>query len=243
VPERAGDEELQLVQTVPERVYRAAPRGRFRILESYVGALASATRLIYLESQFLWSPELVDLLADKIRRPPNDDFRIVVVLPAHPDSGNDESRGQVGRLLDCDDGSGRFLACSLYSRDGARSSLVYVHAKIGVVDDRWLTIGSANLNEHSLFNDTGVNLVSWNPTLARETRERLWAEHLELPLELVRAAEPTALVDERWRPLAVEQRHRRERGEPLTHRVVELPGASRRSRRLIGPLQGLVVDG
>jgi phosphatidylserine/phosphatidylglycerophosphate/cardiolipin synthase-like enzyme len=239
----AGKEELQLVQTIPERVYRATPRGRFRILESYVGAIASAERLIYLESQFLWSPELVGLLAEKLRSPPSEDFRVVVVLPTHPDSGNDDSRGQVARLVGCASDSRRFLACALYARDGERTSPVYVHAKIGIVDDRWLTIGSANLNEHSLFNDTEVNLVSRSPVLARETRERLWAEHLELPIETVRQSTPLELVDGHWHPIAAEQLERRLRGEPLTHRLVKLPGVSRRSRRLLGPLQGLVVDG
>ena len=33
------------------------------------------------------------------------------------------------------------------------------------------------------------------------------------------------------------------RGAPLTHHLVELPGVSRRSRRLLGPLDALVVDG
>jgi phosphatidylserine/phosphatidylglycerophosphate/cardiolipin synthase-like enzyme len=146
-------------------------------------------------------------------------------------------------LADADDGAGRFLACSLYSRKGATRSPVYVHAKIGIVDDRWLTIGSANLNEHSLFNDTEVNLVTCDPELARATRERLWAEHLELPVEEVRAREPTDVVDDHWFPIAEEQLDRRNRDEPLTHRLVRLPGASRRSRRLFGPLQGLVVDG
>jgi phosphatidylserine/phosphatidylglycerophosphate/cardiolipin synthase-like enzyme len=242
-PAQSGEHELQLVQTIPEKVYRARPRGAFRILETYVHAFRSAERLIYLESQFLWSPELVEILAEKLRRPPRDDFRIVAVLPSHPDSGNDESRGQVGVLVDADGGDGRFLACALYARNGAAREPVYVHAKIGIVDDRWLTIGSANLNEHSLFNDTEVNLVSCEPELARATRERLWAEHLELPLDEVRGHEAAELVDERWYPVAEAQLDRHNRGEPLTHRLVRLPGASRRSKRLLGPLQGLVVDG
>jgi phosphatidylserine/phosphatidylglycerophosphate/cardiolipin synthase-like enzyme len=165
-PGEPGEHALQLVQTIPEKVYAARPRGAFRILETYVRAFRSAERLIYLESQFLWSPELVEILAEKLRRPPSDDFRIVAVLPSHPDSGNDNSRGQVGALADADDGAGRFLACALYARDGERVEPIYVHAKIGIVDDRWLTIGSANLNEHSLFNDTEVNLVSCEPELA-----------------------------------------------------------------------------
>ncbi len=239
-----GDRELQLVQTVPEKIYEGRSRGEFRILETYVRALGSAERLVYLESQFLWSPELVELLADKLRRPPSDDFRLVIVLPSHPDSGGDDSRGQVGALAAADQGAGRFLACALYARsDTGEAEPVYVHAKIGIVDDRWLTLGSANLNEHSLFNDTEVNLVSCEPELARGVRERLWAEHLELPLEDVRGADPVALVDERWRPIASEQLQRRRRGERLTHRLVELPAVSRRARGLLGPIQGLVVDG
>jgi phosphatidylserine/phosphatidylglycerophosphate/cardiolipin synthase-like enzyme len=243
MPAESSEHELQLVQTIPEKVYRARPHGTFRILESYIRALSSAERLIYLESQFLWSPELVEILVGKLRQPPGDDFRIVAVLPARADSGNDDSRGQVGVLADADAGAGRFLACALYARNGAVREPIYVHAKIAVVDDRWLTVGSANLNEHSLFNDSEVNLVSCEPELARGTRERLWAEHLELPLDQVRGREPSRLVDERWFPIAEEQLDRRNRDEPLTHRLVRLPGASRRSRRLFGPLQGLVVDG
>ena len=55
-------------------------------------------------------------------------------------------------------------------RSGALTSPVYVHAKIGIVDDRWLTLGSANLNEHSLFNDTELNVVTCDAALARQTR-------------------------------------------------------------------------
>jgi phosphatidylserine/phosphatidylglycerophosphate/cardiolipin synthase-like enzyme len=117
-----------------------------------------------------------------------------------------------------------------------------VHAKVGIVDDEWLTVGSANLNEHSFFNDTEMNVVCCDPELARETRLRLWAEHLELAVEQV-AGEPARVVDELWRPIAIEQRERSERCEPPTHRMRELPGVSRRSAALLGPVQAMVVDG
>jgi len=39
---------------------------------------------------------------------------------------------------------------------------------VGIVDDAWMTIGSANLNEHSLFNDTEMNLVTHDPVLRRK---------------------------------------------------------------------------
>ena len=102
---------VQLVRTVPEDVYdaaaRAASSGSSRPTSR---ALRGARELIYLENQFLWSPEIVDILAEKLRDPPDARFRVVVLLPAKPNNGDDDTRGQLGRLVDADDGAGRFLA-------------------------------------------------------------------------------------------------------------------------------------
>jgi phosphatidylserine/phosphatidylglycerophosphate/cardiolipin synthase-like enzyme len=238
----AGDVELQIVRTVPEKLYDFAPRGDFRIIEAYLRALRSAQHLIYLENQFLWSPEIVDVLADKLRRPPADDFRVVVMLPAKPNNGADDTRGQLALLADADGDQGRFLATTIQSRSGDTSDRAYVHAKVGIVDDRWLTLGSANLNAHSFFNDSEVNVVTCDAALARDTRLRLWAAHLERDIDEI-AGDPSTVIDELWRPIAAEQRERRQRGEPLTHGLVELQATSRRSTRLLGPLQALLVDG
>jgi phosphatidylserine/phosphatidylglycerophosphate/cardiolipin synthase-like enzyme len=238
----AGKVELQVVRTVPEKLYEFAPRGDFRIIEAYVRALRSAERLIYLENQFLWSPEVVSILADKLRRPPSDDFRLVLMLPGRPNIGQDDTRGQLGILDEADGAGKRLLATTIRARSGHTSDRVYVHAKVGIVDDRWLTLGSANLNAHSFYNDTEVNVVACDPALARETRLRLWASHLERETSEI-AGDPAGVIDELWRPIASEQRARRSRGEPLTHRLVELPAASRRVERLLGPLQALLVDG
>jgi phosphatidylserine/phosphatidylglycerophosphate/cardiolipin synthase-like enzyme len=240
VPEPAGDVELQLVRTVPERVYRRLYRGEFSILESYLRALRSARRFVYLENQFLWSPEIVEVLQDKLRNPPDDRFRLLVVLPVKPNNGNEDTRGQLGVLAEADALSHRFLACTLYEHGGKRP--VYVHAKIGIVDDEWLTLGSANLNEHSLFNDSEVNVVSHDPHLARATRLRLWSEHLARPAdELDR--DPTPVIDDLWRPLAQRQLELLRAGERPTHRLVRLPHVSRRAEALRGPISGLLVDG
>jgi len=238
----AGTHTVQVVRTIPEHVYDAVPDGDFGILESYIRALRSAESFVYLENQFLWSPEIAAVLREKLERPPADSFRLLLVLPAKPNSGNDDTRGMLGELVDADAGAGRLLACTLYARSGALADPVYVHAKVGIVDDRWLTVGSANLNEHSLFNDTEVNVVTHDEDLARSTRLRLWSEHLELDAAEIEG-DPIEVVDRRWRPVAEEQLRRRESGLPLTHRLVLLPGVSARAGRLLGPLQGLVVDG
>jgi phosphatidylserine/phosphatidylglycerophosphate/cardiolipin synthase-like enzyme len=240
-PAPAGDVEAQLIRTVPERLYDTIPRGDFRILEAYTRALRTARELIYLENQFLWSSEIGEILQEKLAHPPTDDFRMVLLLPARPNDGADDTRGQLADLVDCDGGAGRLLACSLYAL-GAQPQQVYVHAKIGIVDDHWLTLGSANLNEHSLFNDTEVNVVTTDPRLARETRLRLWSEHLQRPGDEI-SGPAARVVDEVWKPIAEEQARRREAGQPPTHRLCLLPGVSRRKRRLLGPINGLLVDG
>jgi phosphatidylserine/phosphatidylglycerophosphate/cardiolipin synthase-like enzyme len=69
---------------------------------------------------------------------------------------------------------------------------IYVHAKMMLVDDVFVGIGSANLNNRGLFYDGEINVFSVpaalrasprNPVLA--LRRRLWAEMLDLPASVV----------------------------------------------------------
>jgi phosphatidylserine/phosphatidylglycerophosphate/cardiolipin synthase-like enzyme len=205
--------EAQFVRTVPERLYDPCRDGEWSILE-------------------------------KLRRPPHDDFRVIALLPSHPNNGADDSRGQVGLLIDADkqcDDTTRFLACTLY-QPGPGGRPVYVHSKAAVIDDAWLTVGSANLNAHSLFNDTEANIVVRDPELAREVRLRLWEEHLERPREEI-DGDPARVFDELWKPLADERLERRKRDGWADGKLTLLPHVSRRSEALWGPLNGLFVDG
>jgi len=240
-----GGVEAQFVRTVPAGLYEPWCDGEWSILESYLRALRAAERLVYLESQFLWSPEVAFVLAEKLRRPPCDDFRVIVLLPARPNNGADDSRGQIGILIDADQESGddttRFLACTLY-QPGPGGNSVYVHSKAAIVDDEWLTVGSANLNEHSLFNDTEANIVVRDPALAREVRLRLREEQLEWPREEV-DGDPARVFDELWKPLAEKRLEQRKRDGWADGKLTLLPHVSRRSEALWGPLNGLFVDG
>ncbi|HXK15192.1 MAG TPA: phospholipase D family protein [Gaiellaceae bacterium] len=221
-----GAVRAQFVRTVPNSIYEPLPRGDFRILEAYVRALRSAQHLIYLESQFLWSPELVRILKAKLEDPPTDEFRLVVLLPRRPNNGKDDTRGQLGVLAQADRDQ-RLLACTLYQPGHVEQ--VYVHAKIGIVDDRWLCIGSANLNEHSLYNDTEACVITTDEELVRATRLHLWSEHLRRDDV---DGKPHEVIDQLWVATAEEGDH-----------LAVLPNVSRRSRRFLGPINGLLVDG
>jgi phosphatidylserine/phosphatidylglycerophosphate/cardiolipin synthase-like enzyme len=238
----AGDLDLQIVRTVPERVYTATPKGDFSILESYIRALKAAQRFIYIENQFLWSPEIEVVLHEKITNPPHPDFRLLLLLPAKPNSGGDDTRGVLGHLIEADADAGRLLATTLYARSGHAADPIYIHAKIAIIDDNWLTLGSANLNEHSLFNDTEMNVVTHDPELAKRIRLQLWSEHLEVPIDEI-PDDPVEAIENLWKPISAEQLERRTAGQPLTHRLVRLPNVSRRSARVLGPVTGILVDG
>ena len=146
------------MRTVPERVYCAAPRGRLpdpRVLRA--GASLGAA-LIYLENQFLWSPEIETMLRDKLAGRRRDDFRLL--LAAGEAEHRRRRHARDARRTDRGRRRRRSSArVHVHARHGSLSDPVYVHAKVGIVDDAWLTIGSANLNEHSLFNDTEMNVV------------------------------------------------------------------------------------
>jgi hypothetical protein len=71
------------------------------------------------------------------------------------------------------------------------NSGIYVHAKMMIVDDVFLGLGSANLNRRGLFHDGEINIFTMpqalkaaaaNPVAA--LRRRLWAEMLNLPAEM-----------------------------------------------------------
>lgn len=242
-PKPEGEVRAQLVSTVPEGRYPSLPRGSFRVLHAYLDALRRARRLIYVETEFLWSSELVAVIANRLRRPPCDEFRVVVMVPAYPLAGVDRTRGQLAILDAADAGAGRLLACTLYSHGKAGSFPVYVHAKACIVDDDWMTIGSANLNDNSMFKATEANVVIAESELVRQTRERLWAEHLEVPRDQV-AGDPLRTLEELWRPIAEEGSERRRRGESPRARLSFLPRSSGQAlgaQRLVGSVQNLLL--
>jgi len=241
-PPPAGSSRVQILRTEPARGRRRPGVADFSGLQGHVAALRGARKLIYLESQYLRSVEVLGLLADKLRDPPSADFRVVAVLPHNPQGGYDATHGQLRLLEQADAGSGRFLACSLRTAAPGRRRPVYVHAKVVVVDDEWLSIGSLNLSGHALFNAVEVQLATDDARLARTTRERLWSEHLGLAQAVVSASPPHEVVDRHWRPAADRQLERERAGVPLDARVVRQVAGPPRQRAL-GALQTLLLGG
>lgn len=195
---------VQIVRTIPQRTYPFAPRGEFGIHHAYLRALRGAKRLIYLENQYLWSPQIMDALLALLDAPPDPRFRIVLMLPAQAEDGKFDNDQHVTQLRDADGGRGLIeiyspYACGIGPAQRAFAYRpIYLHAKVAIVDDAWCTVGSANLNDRGLLNDTELNAVVRDADLARATRLALWSEHLGLPIEELADGDPTTLIDDLW---------------------------------------------
>jgi phosphatidylserine/phosphatidylglycerophosphate/cardiolipin synthase-like enzyme len=199
-PARHGTHAVQVMRTYPAKrpAYPFAPQGERSIARGYLKAFRRARRLVYLEDQYLWSAHAAHALADALRR--HRELRVVAVVPRYPDRGGraTSAASRIGREYVMDilrHAGGDRVA--VYDLENTEGTPIYVHAKVCVIDDVFLVIGSDNLNRRSWTHDSEISCSVIDaetderaPTdpgglgdgarcLARDTRLRLWREHLE----------------------------------------------------------------
>jgi phosphatidylserine/phosphatidylglycerophosphate/cardiolipin synthase-like enzyme len=254
-PPVAGPHTVQILRTygVKRPAYPFAPRGERTVALAYARAFEQARSLVYVEDQYLWSELVAGTLADALRREPG--LHVVIVVPRYPDadgrlSGPPNRLGQLRAMEVLAEAGGDRVA--VYDLENAAGTPIYVHAKLCVVDDVWMTCGSDNFNRRSWTHDseatcavidaevddraptdlTGRGLLARR--LPRDLRLQLWSEHLGLPAsdpQLLDPAEGFAL----WRSRAcdLDEWHRSGRrgprppGQARAHRPVPVGGLAR----------------
>jgi phosphatidylserine/phosphatidylglycerophosphate/cardiolipin synthase-like enzyme len=195
----AGTHAVQVLRTYPAKrpSYPFAPTGERSIARAYLKAFRRARRLIYIEDQYLWSSDVAHALGQALRDRPR--LRIAVVVPRYPDedgwlTGPPNRIGQVDTVRHLRQAGGQRFA--IYNLENEQFP-IYVHAKICIIDDVWMTIGSDNLNRRSWTHDSELSCAILDETrdlrepadpgglgdiarvLARSTRLELWSEHLQ----------------------------------------------------------------
>ena len=205
-PPGAGNHMVQILRTYAAKrpAYPFAPHGERSIARAYEHSFARATRLVYIEDQYLWSPIVARTLATALRRVP--DLQLIAVVPRFPDqdgarSGPPNRIGQIEAMQVLYEAGGNRVG--VFDLHNERGTPVYVHAKVCVVDDTWMTCGSDNFNRRSWTHDSELTcaVIDEDGALARDTRCRLWAEHLGVSAdhaELREARDPLRL----WRQRA-----------------------------------------
>ncbi|MGE6743402.1 phospholipase D-like domain-containing protein [Allorhizobium pseudoryzae] len=121
--------------------------------------IASARQSLYIESQYFASRRLAEAMAKRLSEPDGPD--IIIVNPKSAsgwleEKTMDTARARMIKLMQEADRHDRFRI--LYPVNEAGTA-IYVHAKIMIVDDRILKLGSANLNNRSMGYDTESDVV------------------------------------------------------------------------------------
>jgi phosphatidylserine/phosphatidylglycerophosphate/cardiolipin synthase-like enzyme len=169
-------------------------RSEIREVEALnLAAISNARKIVYLENQYLASRQLVDALAARLREA--DGPEVVIVMPRSSESrleqqAMDTARHRLLRRLWSAD-THRRLGVFWPVTEGGTS--IYVHAKVLVIDDRLLRIGSSNVNNRSMGFDSECDLVvealpgtpnrNQASRMITSIRHRLVSEHLGVSVD------------------------------------------------------------
>jgi phospholipase D1/2 len=216
------DVDVAIARTVP--AYGEQPESR-EIEALYVDAIRRARDWIYVENQYLTAACVGEAIIERLREP--DGPEIVVVNPGKCAGWLEEGtmgvlRARLLRRIRANDPYDRFR---IYypTVPGLGDMRLNVHAKLMIVDGRFVRVGSANLNNRSMGLDSECDLAiedrgdgAVRPPVMRFL-VRLLAEHLDVP--------PTTIAN-----------HLARTGSPL--RTIE---ALRGRERTLVPLDGAVA--
>ncbi|MDT8386530.1 MAG: VTT domain-containing protein [Thiogranum sp.] len=164
----------------------------------YLDAIAAAERYIYIENQYFTAPAVAKALAARLAAPEGPD--IIITLPLATDGwfanlSMDVMRVRLLKQLRAADRHQR-LAIYYPHLPERRAEPVNLHSKLFIMDDRFLRIGSANLNNRSFGLDTECDLAiearaGQQPVIdaIRALRNRLLGEHLQVSSQAIEMAE------------------------------------------------------
>ena len=189
------DAEFQYVELGIARTrakYKDAEEIR-EIQNLFVEQIKRAKKFIYAENQYFASPKIADAIALRMAEP--DPPEIIIVNPETADGwleqkAMDSARVQLLRAIGEHDKNDRFAIYHPVTKSGVP---IYVHAKLMIVDDEILRIGSANMNNRSLgldsecdtFIDTTRSANAGAGDAIKAIRVSLLAEHCGLSPEKV----------------------------------------------------------
>lgn len=187
------DIEIGIARTMP--AYDGAPEIR-EVEALYRQSIESAEHSIYIECQYLTVDGIAESLARRMQDKP--ELETVIVAPNVHHSWLEENSMNAGRRRVTD----RLKEAGIWDRirfvypalaDDDSDQGVMVHAKLTIIDDTLLRVGSSNLNNRSMGLDTECDVaMAAADTKQRDAiadiRNRLLAEHLGEDTETVAAA-------------------------------------------------------
>lgn len=237
-PLPSGKQALQVVRSItPQTLFQNGEKG---VLEMYRRAIGNARDYIYMENQYFTNPYIVKALKSAMEI--NKDLQLILIINGNPDVPTYRfyqhrrlkklGLNVDGPLLD----HSRIGVYNLWGLGSLNEQYnlqpFYVHSKVSIVDDKWATIGTSNLDGSSLSGAEEFTQIT-NPELhlnmeinavildteeektgsVKDFRENLWSEHLGLE----KMERPTDGWLELWKKTALENVELLKEDKPLMH--------------------------
>ncbi|WBU52612.1 phospholipase D-like domain-containing protein [Paracoccus sp. SCSIO 75233] len=166
----------------------------------YLDSIRTAKRFIYLESQYCCSDVIMAAIRRRLEEP--DGPEIVIINPKAAqgvveDEAMHVTRSRFIRELRRIDRHGRFRIMHPVN-EGDED--IYVHAKVSIIDDCFLRVGSSNIDRRSMGFDTECDVAflaanDGDRQRIRDIRNGLLAEHLDCEIgEVAREIERGGMI-------------------------------------------------
>jgi phosphatidylserine/phosphatidylglycerophosphate/cardiolipin synthase-like enzyme/uncharacterized membrane protein YdjX (TVP38/TMEM64 family) len=193
-----SDVTVEFARTASAHGEREARR---EVEASLLETIGRAERIVYIENQYLTATAIADALGERLVERPG--LEVVIVNPRLPGGWLEAQTMGAGRQRfverlgrDGAEGRVRLLYPWVADEDGDRLPIM-VHAKLMIVDDAQLHVGSSNLNNRSMAVDTECDLILAGDEPRQRAaiaacRRRLLAEHLGVTVEALAQAEDEA---------------------------------------------------
>ncbi|MGM0600674.1 MAG: VTT domain-containing protein [Candidatus Rifleibacteriota bacterium] len=186
--------QVGIARTFPEFKERSEIR---EVEKLYLDSIAAAEKFIYIENQFLSSYSIGKALEKRLKE--KDGPEIIIILPEHIRGWLEHHTMDVlrTRLLKKLHQADEFKRLKAYfvRLDQKKDVSLMIHAKVMVIDDKFVRIGSSNISNRSMGLDSECDLAfeanSENKCFdkIRNFRRDLLAEHLGVSIKKVARAE------------------------------------------------------
>ncbi|MBZ2166404.1 phospholipase D-like domain-containing protein [Methanobacterium spitsbergense] len=204
---RVENESLQIVRSItPQSISK---RGETGVLEAYRKAITNAEDFIYLENQYFTNKYIIGALKKVLELKP--DLQIIMIINEVPDVPTYRSWQHYGfEIMGLDlqkltiehPQIGVFAKWSGKFQNGKNKLRnCYIHSKVAIVDDKWATIGTSNLDGSSLsyaeefgsselsanHRNMEMNAIMYDMDFPQSDnienfRKILWSEHLGMDI-------------------------------------------------------------
>jgi phosphatidylserine/phosphatidylglycerophosphate/cardiolipin synthase-like enzyme len=181
ITERPGGKQLQVTPTLPQPFWEHA------IAETWLNAVSQAQDYIYIEDQYFRAPMLNDAIVARMQASPNLKL-VVITKPVNEWTDPGCPWTYKSHALFKTKFPTRYLLLQLRAFDTvvtwgvdeteARWANIDVHAKMLIVDDKFMSVGSANKNNRGMIYEGEMNVAVLDAAWVREARQKIFANLL-----------------------------------------------------------------